>query len=179
VTRSNYSDDGDYSTAGLYRHAVNRGIKGPRGQVLLREMIVALDALPVRELAADVFVSGDYVCAMGAVARARGIDSEALAKLDEYDPDDVGALLDIPPSLAAEIAYENDEWCRGDDEDRWEYMRKWAASNIIERKPTQTGTCPWCCKTFTIKRGVVNRHKYNGARCPGAGKPSGAPGGAA
>ena len=171
MSRSGYSEDCEH--LGLYRSSVDAAIAGPRGQKLLREMIVALDAMPVRELAAEVFVHGPNMCAMGAVARARNVEEAVLAKFDYEDPGEVGKLLDIPRSLAAEIAYENDDWARGDDEDRWRHMRKWAASNIIERAASPTGACSWCCKTFTIRSGVVNRHKYNGARCPGAWKPPG------
>ena len=170
MSRSGYSEDCDW--LGLYRSSVDAAIAGPRGQRLLREMIAALDAMPVRELAADLFAQGESVCAMGAVARARNIDEAVLAKFDYEDPGEVGKLLDIPRSLAAEIAYENDEWCRGDDEDRWRHMRAWAESNIIDRKPSPKGECAWCCKPFTIRHGVINRHKWHGARCPGAGKPA-------
>jgi hypothetical protein len=179
MSRSGYSDDcDDYGQANLYRYAVTRGLAGPRGQGLLREMVAALDAMPVRELAAEVFVNGDTMCAMGAVARARGVPAHALAQLDEHDPDSVGTLLGIPESLAREIAYENDEAIGGDESDRWHHMRSWAAANIVERKPTPTGKCSWCCKVFTLRAGrgyVVNRHKYNGAPCDGAGKPAAPP----
>ena len=167
MSRSGYGDDCEGEALGLYRQAVDRGIRGPRGQALLREMIATLDAMPVKELAADVFVSGHEVCAMGAVAEARGLD---LAGLDEYDPRSVGTLLDIPWSLAAEIAWENDEDPRvQSDAARWAHMRTWAERHLVECAPTPTGTCSWCCKRFTLRRGVVNTHKYNGARCPGVG----------
>jgi hypothetical protein len=168
MSRSGYTDDGE--SVGLWRGAVRRSIRGQRGQTLLREMVIAFDAMPVKELASEVFVDGDRMCAMGAVAVARGVPTETLARLDEYDPDDVGTLLNIPRVLAAEIAYENDEWARGDDEDRWQHMRDWAVSNIIERKPTPTGPCSWCCKTFTLNRGTVAMHKWHGERCPGVRK---------
>jgi hypothetical protein len=168
MSRSGYSDDCD-GTIGLYRHAVDVAIAGKRGQRLLLDMVVALDAMPIRELAADVFVSGEYMCAMGAVARARAIDEDRLARFDYEDPGEVGKLLDIPRSLAAEIAYENDEWCRGDDEDRWEHMRKWAASHIVERKARRLGRCSWCCRVFTLRRGVINWHDKG--RCPGVARP--------
>lgn len=168
MSRSGYSDDCD--APGLWRGSVYRATVGPRGQRLIREMIVALEAMPVRELADDLFVDGDRVCAMGAVAVARGVAPEKLARLDETDAQQVGLLLDVPRALAAEIAYENDEWAKGDDEDRWRHMHAWAVANVVpSREPTPTARCSWCCRRFTLQSGVVNRHKYLGGPCPGAG----------
>jgi hypothetical protein len=170
MSRSGYSDDCE--TIGLWRGSVYRATVGPRGQRLIREMIVALEAMPSKELADDLFVDGDRVCAMGAVAVARGIAPERLARLDETDPGQVGRLLDIPRSLAAEIAYENDEWAKGDDEDRWRHMHSWAVSNLVpEQAPTPKARCSWCCERFTLRDGVLNRHKYLGGPCPGVGLP--------
>jgi hypothetical protein len=168
MSRSNYSHDCE--NVGLYRGTVERAIAGPRVQALLRDMVSALESMPVRELAADVFVDGESMCAMGAVARARNIDEDTLARLDPHEPDDVGELLDIPACVAAEIAYENDEWARGDDEDRWQHMHAWALSKMRDDTPASRGHCSWCCKSFTLRDGLVNAHKHNGAPCDGVGK---------
>jgi hypothetical protein len=173
MSRSGYTDDfDDYGRLMLYRATVERAIEGKRGQAMLREMVVALDAMPVRELHEDLFVATDgRVCAMGALALARGGEIDKLARVEETDPEFVGEIMGIAPVMAAEIAFENDENGGGlEPEDRWRHMRAWAESNIIDRKPTPTGTCSWCCKTFTLRRGVINRHKWLGARCPGAGQ---------
>lgn len=137
MSRSGYSEDCE--NIGLYRGAVDRALNGKRGQAFLREMLVALDAMPVKELEESVLVGErGEVCAMGSVCKARGIDT---SDVDEYDRDAVGELLSVAPSLAAEIAYENDECApyvydtrgrarRETPAERWTRMRAWCASNI-------------------------------------------------
>ncbi len=152
----------------LYQQHTDAAINGRRGQAFLREMVVALDTLPAKRLAADVLVgSRGEVCAMGAVARARGVKT---AGVDETDPDAVGGALGIAPRLAMEIAYLND--LRDDsetDEQRFTRMRSWALSRIKpEPEPTPTDTCSWCMRSFSVRRGLVHAHRYNGAPCPGA-----------
>ena len=134
MSRSGYTDDyddGDYPIA-LYRNAVNRAITGKRGQAFLREMTAALDAMPVKELVADVIVKdSQHVCAIGSVALARGMNVEAL---DEYDGDDVGKAFGIARSLACEIAYENDEGgptrTAETPAERWTRMRAWVDGHL-------------------------------------------------
>lgn len=170
----------------MYRGQVSRVISSVRGQMFMRELVSALDAMPVKVLGREVFVAPDpyaddgalEVCAMGAVALARGVD---VTKIDEYDPDSVGRALDISSILAAEIAFENDEcggarrmpdgsWVSETDEERHARMRDWAASQIMsERKPTPRGQCSWCCKSFTLSAGVLNQHSYLRGPCPGVG----------
>lgn len=138
MSRSGYVDgfwDDDDNTAWLYRGAVQRAIQGKRGQAFLREMLEAMDAMPEKKLASGVLVgSGGEVCAMGAVVKARGLD---VTGLDIEDRDAVGAFVGIAPSLAAEIAFENDE--AGDfgsvpdatPEARWVRMRGWIQANLL------------------------------------------------
>ena len=169
MSRSGYSDDpGECRDFNMYRGTVDRIIEGRRGQAFLRELVSALDTLPVRALRADVFVEREQVCAMGAVAVARGVDAKRLSIVDPEEPESVGKLLGIPRQLAAEIAFENDEVACGDDEDRWHYMHNWATSQI---KPQQVHRCSWCMRELTIRRGKVASHKYNGGPCPGSRKP--------
>ena len=141
MSRSGYSDDCDDVRFNLYRANVDRAIAGKRGQAFLREMAAALDAMPVKELVAEEIVrDSEHVCAMGAVALARGLDVSAV---DPEDPDTVAGKLGITRILACEIAYENDEnaplyapgppgpageWTRLTPEtpaQRWQRMRKW------------------------------------------------------
>lgn len=131
MSRSNYSDDCE--NVGLYRHAVERSIKGKRGQAFLIEMADALDAMPVKGLIRDELVSpdGEQVCAIGAVCKAREINTE---HVDYDDPEVVANLVGIAGALAAEIEWINDE-CgpydgRETPEDRWLRVRKWVAQNI-------------------------------------------------
>ena len=53
MSRSGYSDDCE--NLGLWRGAVEKSIKGKRGQAFLKEMLVALDSLPEKKL-----IENDY-----------------------------------------------------------------------------------------------------------------------
>lgn len=139
MSRSGYSDD--YENIALYRNAVDRAIGGKRGQAFLREMAAALDAMPVKELVADVIAQDGDVCAIGAVALARRLD---VAGLDAEDADAVASRFGIARALAAEIAYENDEcgerWTRRGfrsetPAERWTRMRAWVERHIRRNDP--------------------------------------------
>jgi hypothetical protein len=129
MSRSGYSDD--CGTVNLWRGAVDRAIAGKRGQAFLREMALALDNLPVKELIADEVVRDDaHVCAIGSVALARRLD---ISGIDIYDGDDVAARFGIARALACEIAYENDE-CGSYQEtssERWSRMRAWVDKHLM------------------------------------------------
>lgn len=144
MSRSGYSEEiEDQGSLNLYRASVDRALCGKRGQAFLREMLVALDAMPVKELVAEEIVRDEaHVCALGAVALARKIDVSAM---DVYDQDKIGQLFGIARSMAAEIAYENDECGRRyrggtyrDDtpQERWERMRAWVAEQITPAATT-------------------------------------------
>jgi hypothetical protein len=72
------------------------------------------------------------VCALGAVARARGV---YVSHIDMDDDENVPFLtakaLDIAEQLASEISYENDEGYDATPEARWQRMRDWAARQIV------------------------------------------------
>lgn len=107
MSRSGYTDDWSKQWSMIrYRGAVASAIRGARGQAFLREMAAALDAMPVKRLMPDSFEEHDGVCALGCVAKARGMD---MSKLDpEYMPQ-VAHQFGIAPALAKEIVYENDD----------------------------------------------------------------------
>jgi hypothetical protein len=138
MSRSGYSEDyDDYASLNLYRANVDRAINGKRGQAFLRELIAALDALPEKKLIARSFADTDGVCALGSVARMRGV-TEKLPKMSEdLDIGEQAAkVLGIAECMAREIMYENDEhyayWkdpSEG-DELRWERIRRWAAAQV-------------------------------------------------
>jgi hypothetical protein len=131
VSRSGYSDDCE--NLGLYRASVDRAVRGKRGQAFIRKMLAAFDALPDKRLAADTLVTGENVCAMGAVALAQGID---VSKINAHKRREVGRVFNIAPSMAAEIAYENDEGDSGESpEERFVRMHEWARSNLREPSP--------------------------------------------
>lgn len=133
MSRSNYSDgdeNPDYPLA-LWRGAVASSIRGKRGQSLLKELVAALDAMPAKRLIAHELVSDGGVCALGAVAAARGQD---VSWVDPESYDVVAKQFDIAEPLAREIEYENDEgslWNSNETpEDRWGRMRAWALRHI-------------------------------------------------
>lgn len=142
MSRSGYHDDCDDMWASIrWRGAVASAMRGKRGQQALREIAAALDAMPVKELAAESLVTaeGEY-CTLGALGQARGID---MAPLDPEDREAVAAAFGIAPAMAAEIVYENDDGFDGRDWDskefamfpeaaarRWRHMRKWIQEQI-------------------------------------------------
>jgi hypothetical protein len=141
VSRSGYDDCIDGWDLIRWRGAVASAIRGHRGQALLREMLAALDAMePKRLVDNDLVTEAGEVCALGAVAKARGLD---VATVDPEDRDEVAALFGIAPALACEIAFENDEhthyhrdadgkWRTETPEERFTRVRAWVAAQIRE-----------------------------------------------
>lgn len=142
MSRAGYSDDLDNWQWIKWRGQVASAIRGKRGQAFLRELLAALDSLPEKKLVAQEFEAEGAVCALGSVARQRGVD------LSQFDPEDyevgerIGAALGIAQQLAREIMYENDEFRLWDpgvgrikDPDReaaarWEHMRAWVVKHL-------------------------------------------------
>lgn len=134
MSRSGYTDydDGDYTLA-LYRGRVASATRGKRGQKMLRELLAALDAMPVKELHAEVFDDPDEgkVCALGVLARAKDIDTTELDPEDSYAAEVLAGKLDVADCLTREVIYENDEggpYARAifsepskDQEEQWGY----------------------------------------------------------
>lgn len=141
MSRSGYVDGDELEQWGLirWRGAVKSAIRGKRGQAFFKEMLAALDAMPDKRLvAAELQIDGE-VCAMGAVARARGID---VAEVDPEDPEAVAQTFSVAPTLVREIAFRNDEAAPYREqstgrytqdetpEERWQRMRHWVQSQI-------------------------------------------------
>lgn len=131
MSRSGYSDGCDGWELIKWRGMVASAIRGKRGQKLLRDLLEALDAMPVKRLIANELETAEgEVCALGAVGKARGLD---MSELDPEEPEDVAAEFDIATCLAKEIVYENDEagpWRGETPEQRWTRVRAWVASKI-------------------------------------------------
>jgi hypothetical protein len=150
MSRSGYVDECEGLE--LYRGRVHNAMRGKRGRAFLKEMADAMDAMPEKRLIANDFVQpisglpfaprGGEVCAMGAVAVARGMSDAT-----EIDPEYIKAVavkMDIAECTAREIAYENDEAGRWDEtpKQRWQRMRKWvdgwlAARPIVRKAKTK------------------------------------------
>lgn len=138
MSRAGYSDDIDNWQMIKWRGQVASAIRGQRGQTMLKDLLAALDAMPVKRLVSNELETVDgEICAFGALGRARGIDMQSI---DPEDPDQVAAAFDIASQLAREVVYENDECDRGyfggdewrteSPEEKWIRMRKWVASRI-------------------------------------------------
>ncbi len=127
--RCGYVDDIDQKDLAMWRGRVASSIRGKRGQKLLSDLIVALDAMPVKELIEGELVRDKEVCSLGAVAVLRGID------LSEYSPEDhegLSSVLDVAPCLIQEVEFMNDEWGVQSPESRWKLMRNWAQKNLAK-----------------------------------------------
>lgn len=136
MSRSGYTDDCDGPELALYRGAVRSAINGKRGQSLLRELLAALDAMPVKTLVPNEFEASGEFCALGVVGHARGMD---MTGFDGYTPKWIALQFGIAKALAAEIMYENDDDWRRDEtpEARWMRMRSWVASRIKVVAPAE------------------------------------------
>lgn len=130
MSRSGYSDDCE--NLELYRATVDRALKGKRGQAFLRELAAAMDAMPEKVLiAGELIKPNGGCCAIGTVCKARGLD---VSKVDYEDPDSVASVIGVARSMAAEIAYQNDEGgttSREEPAARWQRVRKWVSENLV------------------------------------------------
>lgn len=129
MSRSGYSEDGDYQYMNLYRAAVERSINGKRGQTFLQELAKSMDEMPEKRLITkELVTSAGEMCSIGVVCKARGID---VSKVDVYNPHSVGKAVGISQAMAAEIEYYNDEVKENETpEQRWVRMRKWVGDNL-------------------------------------------------
>jgi hypothetical protein len=103
----------------------------------MRELVAALDAMPVKELESDSLRYEDgSVCALGAVAAARGVD---VSPLDPYDIETVAHTFGIAPAMTREVVYENDEGGSYSETpaQRWQRMRRWAEASLRTTPPSE------------------------------------------
>lgn len=139
MSRSGYDDDCSGWTLICWRGAVNSALKGKRGQKTLREIRDALDAMPVKELAADSLVSADgQFCTLGALGAARGMPLDSLVP---DDPEGMAEKFGIATAMVREIVYENDEcgpWLPYPQKEipanRWLRMRNWVDQKILKEQ---------------------------------------------
>jgi hypothetical protein len=130
MSRAQYSEDIDGWELIRWRGAVAKAIKGKRGQAFLREMLIALDALPDKRLIAHELEKDGEVCAIGSVGKARGID---LSTVDPEDYGGVAATFGVSQALVREIEFVNDDWLgyRETPEQRFQLVRSWVAKHIV------------------------------------------------
>ncbi len=151
MTRSGYTDEeAEPGQFAMWRGTVASAIRGRRGQAMLLDLLAALDAMPEKRLIVGHLNDADgEVCALGALAKYRGVDlSECEDCIDgdgycddpEYLAQKLANAFDIARPLAQEIQYLNDEHfeftyvnnkrhnCT--PEERWKMMRGWVVGNL-------------------------------------------------
>ena len=132
MSRSGYGEDDncDEYPLALWRGAVQSAINGKRGQAMLSDLVVALDAMPVKELIAESLVTAEGAfCTLGALGHVRGVN---MTLIDPEDWDAVARAFNLAPAAVREIVYINDEHGAYDEtpEGRWHRMRSWAICNL-------------------------------------------------
>lgn len=132
MSRSGYSEDLDNWDLIRWRGQVASAIRGKRGQAFLRELIVALEAMPSKRLIQHELKQADgEVCALGAVGVNRGMPVETL---DPYDYEGIAEDFGIAHQLVQEIEFINDEHGHN-PEARWRYVHAWATAQLAPSKP--------------------------------------------
>lgn len=136
--RSGYSDDIDDQWAMIrWRGAVAQAIRGQRGQTMLRALLAALDAMPVKRLiGAELVDSHGEFCALGVLGASRGID---LTGLNTEDWARLAATFGVSEALVREVMFINDgdyEYEMLSPERRWAEVRQWVVSQF------RTGVAP-------------------------------------
>ena len=127
MSRSGYDEGCDGWDLIRYRGMVASAIRGKRGQVFLKDLLLALDEMPVKKLIKGDLETNKGVCALGAVGRRRGVD---MYKIDPYDAEIIAAKFNIAECLAREVAFQNDDFYSQSEENRWQIVREWVASLI-------------------------------------------------
>lgn len=132
MSRSGYLDDYDFEQWQwiMWRGAVTSAFRGKRGQAFLREMLIAMDAMPEKKLISGDLIDADgCACALGVVAQARGID---VSNVDVDDYNSIHVPFGIANSMAREVMWMNDEGTHTQEtpEQRFVRMRKWIVSRI-------------------------------------------------
>ena len=154
--------DGDNWALIRWRGAVKSAIRGAKGQAMLKEALAALDAMQNKRLASESLVNADgEFCTLGALGYARGLDMskvdpedrEAVASLfgvaealaaeimflnDEFCDgrrlvrfEICGPMRHFYPHWEE---HNRSKWMPDPlaAERRWEYMRNWVASQIVD-----------------------------------------------
>lgn len=118
MSRISYSDEEDVpGQFALWQANCRRSLQGKKGQAALRELETALLALPEKRLIAEKLQdrSGE-VCALGAMAKHRGIDVSPapLSEDDDWDlpenegMEEFGVSMGMPRLVAWKVVCKND-----------------------------------------------------------------------
>lgn len=136
--RSGYVEDGDMDQRdfAMWRGRVASAIRGKRGQVMLRELAAALDAMPEKRLVKNQLQTKDGdCCTLGCLAAVKGKDFTEYEDADEYDLQELNPELaeafNVAECLVQEIEWENDSLGNYETpEKRWARMRAWVDDNL-------------------------------------------------
>jgi hypothetical protein len=137
--RFNYSDDEYFpGQFALWQANCWRSLQGKAGQAALRELERALLSLPSRRLIEGALqdATGD-VCAIGALARHRGVIAEIKASHQEME--EVGVELGMPRLVAWKLIELNDVELSSQDrhrqitpEQRYERVLAWVQRQLAQ-----------------------------------------------
>lgn len=120
MSRSGYTDDYDYDeysalAYGRWRGQLMSSIRGKNGQAFLKELLLALDEMPTKELYPNAFQTADgEFCALGVLACKYNLKTDDLVYESSYSDEveccteAVGHRFGIAHQLAAEIMELND-----------------------------------------------------------------------
>jgi len=131
VSRSGYVEPSDNWQFRIAQAIVSNAIKSDSGQVFLRELRTALEVMPQKQLiTGKIENENGEVCAIGAVAKMRGMNDVA-KNIDPENRKLVAETFGLPEELAAEIVYLNDEALEDVTTTmRWMFMYSWVVSQI-------------------------------------------------
>ena len=132
MSRSGYSENIDNWDMIKWRGVIASATRGKRGQQFFRDIVSALDAMPVKELIyGDLQTPDGGVCALGCLAKHKGISVE---KMDTENYEALGKTFNIAPGLAQEVMFMNDEY-GPTPQRRWQIVRDWAEKQIKKVPP--------------------------------------------
>lgn len=150
--RINYCEEDFPGQFGLWQANCTRSLKSKRGQASLLELEAALLALPTKRLIAGELDDGDDCCAVGALARFKGITPNADA---EYEMEEVGVECGLPKLVAWKVVEFNDvhmdrKWNglksrEYTPEERYDALLKWVQGllrNPVTRHPQPVNPTP-------------------------------------
>ncbi|WP_315833959.1 hypothetical protein [Bradyrhizobium prioriisuperbiae] len=138
MSRSGYSYDHDDENGALamYRGMVASATRGKRGQALLKDILIAMNGMPIKQLVADDLERANgSVCAIGAAGRLRGVD---MSILDPEDAESVAGKFNVADCLAREIVYMNDEFGFSGEYEFVEGVNYWGQRGPYRRMRKET-----------------------------------------
>lgn len=129
MSRSGYTEDCDGRDLAMWRGRVASAMRGKRGQKLMRELLAALDEMPVKRLIRDELVKDGDVCLLGAGGRRLGID---LTDIHPKWHDTLAGKFGVATCMIQEIEWVNDEgrYTAETPEERYARVRAWLVQHI-------------------------------------------------